>query len=225
MPVRIALASRSAGSRCASRFGPRHQTRPPIVPALLNASSQNGAAMPNAPVITPLNAGPIARLILMPTLLAATAAPRSRRGTSSGTIDCHAGAVSALPILMTNMNASSETGVTNRKVTIAANTADTRMMPNSTAIRNRRLSMMSANAPAGTAKRNIGRPVATWTSDTISGSLSKLVINHAAAALYIQPPIFATTVAVQMTVYVRLRNGRQAEAVVLASSLRPCMTD
>ena len=218
MPVRIALASRSAGSRCASRFGPRHQTRPPIVPALLNASSQNGAAMPNAPVITPLNAGPIARLILMPTLLAATAAPRSRRGTSSGTIDCHAGAVSALPKLMTNMNASSETGVTNRKVTIAANTADTSMMPNSTAIRNRRLSGKDCTLP-------VKFPVATWTSDTISGSLSKLVINHAAAALYIQPPIFATTVAVQMTVYVRLRNGRQAEAVVLASSLRPCMTD
>jgi hypothetical protein len=40
-------------------------------------------------------------------------------------------------------------------------------------------------------------------------------MSHAAAALYIHPPIFETTVAVQMTAYVRCRNGRSAEALSL----------
>jgi len=38
--------------------------------------------------------------------------------------------------------------------------------------------------------------VATGTSDTNRGSASSPVISHAAAALYIQDPMFATTVAV-----------------------------
>ena len=58
---------------------------------------------------------------------------------------------------------------------------------------------MSVIAPAGRANRNIGRLVATCTSDTSSGSVVRFVMSHAAAALYIQPPTLATTVAVQMT--------------------------
>jgi hypothetical protein len=38
------------------------------------ALSQNGAAIPKAAMITPPSAGPIARLMLTPTLLAAIAA-------------------------------------------------------------------------------------------------------------------------------------------------------
>ena len=44
----------------------------------------------------------------------------------------------------------------------------------------------------------MGNVVATCTSDTTSGSGLRFVISHADAALNIQPPIFETTVAVQM---------------------------
>ncbi len=68
-----------------------------MTPKLLSAFSQNGAALPNAPMMTPPSAGPIARPMLTPTPLLATAAARSRLGTRLGTTDCHAGAVNAAP--------------------------------------------------------------------------------------------------------------------------------
>ena len=58
---------------------------------------------------------------------------------------------------------------------------------------------MSVIAPATSANRNIGKLVATCTSETSSGSSVSSVISHAAAALYIQAPVFETTVAVQTT--------------------------
>ena len=70
---------------------------------------------------------------------------------------------------------------------------------------------MSASAPAGRAKRQYGKLVATWTIETISGEGLRLVISQPDAALYIQPPIFEITVAVQMTAKVLCRNGLQAE--------------
>jgi hypothetical protein len=54
---------------------------------LLTALIQNGAAIPKPAVINPPSAGPTARLTLMPALFIATAAGRSSRGTSCGTID------------------------------------------------------------------------------------------------------------------------------------------
>ncbi len=53
-----------------------------MTPMLLNALSQNGAAIPAAPAMTPPSAGPTARLTLMPRLFAATAEDRSDLGTS-----------------------------------------------------------------------------------------------------------------------------------------------
>jgi len=82
----------------------------------------------------------------------------------------------------------------------------------SDATRKRRLSTMSASAPAGTANRNIGRLLATWTRETVSGSGLRLVISHPEAALYIQVRIFATTVAVHTTVKVVWRKAIQGEA-------------
>ena len=145
----------------------------------------------------------MARLMLIPTLLAATAAGRISRGTSDGTIDCQGGAVIALAAPITNMKSNSVTGVTRSNVTSAANIADATAVATSTTIRKRRLSTMSARAPAGSANRNIGKLVATWTSDTINGCVVRLVISHAAAALYIQVPTLATTVAVHITANVR----------------------
>ena len=51
-------------------------------------------------------------------------------------------------------------------------------------------------APAGSANRNSGRLVATWTRETISGLGSRLVMSHPEAALFIQEPTFETTVAI-----------------------------
>jgi len=175
----------------------------PIVAKLLQTSNQNGAARPTAPVRIPLSAGPIARPMLIPTLLAATAAGRSSRGTSDGTIDCQGGAVIALAAPITNINTSSVIGVTTSNVTSAANIADATAVAISTTIRKRRLSTMSASAPAGSANRNIGKLVATCTSDTINGCVVRFVISHAAPALYIQVPTLATTVAVHITANVR----------------------
>jgi hypothetical protein len=47
----------------------------------------------------------------------------------------------------------------------------------------------------------------------MSGSASRLVINHADAELYIQPPMFDTSVAIQTIVKVGWRNGLHGERV------------
>src|ERR1700722_10665986 len=78
-------------------------------------------------------------------------------------------------------------------------------------MRKSRRSTMSTSAPAGIANRNIGRVFATCTRETVSGSESRLVMSQPHATLYIQPPIFDTTVAIQMSVNVRWRKGAHAE--------------
>src|SRR5262249_54269308 len=70
---------------------------------------------------------------------------------------------------------------------------------------------MSASAPAGIAIRKIGRLAATCTSDTMSGSGLSPVISQPDAAVYIQVPTFATTVAVQITTKAGCRNGLHGE--------------
>jgi hypothetical protein len=60
----------------------------------------------------------------------------------------------------------------------------------------RRLSIMSASAPAGSASRNNGRLLATCTSETMRALGSRLVISQPEAALYIQLPTLDTTVAI-----------------------------
>src|SRR5579863_6850286 len=181
----MALTNASAGSRLAGVRGARHHSSAPITARLLSALTQNGAAMPPRPMMLPASAGPMARLTLMPTLLAATAGARSCAGTSCGTTDCQAGADRAPP----------------------------------TPIRNRRLSKMSAIAPAASANMNIGRLLATWTSDTSSASPWRLTISQPLAALYIQLPIFETTVAIQMTANARCWNAPRSEEDRLRSGI------
>ena len=60
--------------------------------------------------------------------------------------------------------------------------------------------MISANAPAGRANRNMGKVVAAWTRATAKGFRRRLVISQPAAALCIQLPILDRTVATQSTV-------------------------
>src|SRR5208283_4738731 len=88
------------------------------------------------------------------------------------------------------------------------------MIADSPMIKRRRRSTMSASAPAGIANRNMGRLLATCTRETMNGSGLRLVMSQPDATLYIQPPMFETTVAVQITANVRLRNGTNALAAV-----------
>ncbi len=69
----MALHRCSGGSWLDARCGGVHQTRAPTTARLLAALITNGAARPNHPRNRPPRAGPNTRLILMPTLLAATA--------------------------------------------------------------------------------------------------------------------------------------------------------
>src|ERR1700722_1128526 len=215
----MALTNPSAGSRLASVLAGRHHSSAPITPRLLTALTQNGAAIPATPMMLPASAGPMARLILIPTLLADTAGARSRAGTSCGTTDCQAGADRAPPTPIRNMNSSSVGGVTWPNATSDANTADSSVVAVSTQIRNRRLSKMSARAPAASANMNIGRLLATWTSDTSSASPLRLTISQPLAALYIQLPIFDTTVAIQMTANARCWNAARSDEDRLGSGI------
>src|SRR5208337_4375226 len=85
------------------------------------------------------------------------------------------------------------------------------MIADSPKIKRRRRSTMSASAPAGIANKNIGRLFATCTMETMNGSGSRLVMSQPLATLYIQPPMFDTTVAIQITVNALWRNGAHAE--------------
>src|ERR1700738_4248394 len=111
MPVTMALLTRSAGRLATLRCGERHHHRTPSTPRLAIVLIQNGAAIPNHAMAAPPSAGPIARLMLKPTLFAETAGARTRLGTSCGTIACQAGAVSAPPIPIRNVNRSNTRAV------------------------------------------------------------------------------------------------------------------
>src|SRR5665213_246222 len=78
----------------------------------------------------------------------------------------------------------------------------------------RRLSIMSASAPAGSANRNIGRLAATCTKDTIKGSELRLVMSQPAAALYIQLPKLVMMVAIQSALKTECRNGLHGDVII-----------
>src|ERR1700739_2199702 len=66
----------------------RHHHRASTAPRLLMALSQKGAATPKPAITPPPSAGPMARLILKPTLFAEIAEERPPLGTSCGSIAC-----------------------------------------------------------------------------------------------------------------------------------------
>jgi hypothetical protein len=145
--------------------------------------------------MAPVIAGPITRLMLMPRLLMAIADESAGPGTSSVTIACHAGASSAASVPSTKANNSSSGGSTMCSAISSANAALSSVVRISSPRIRRRLSTMSASAPAGNANRKSGRLLATWTSETMSGLGLRLVISQPDAALYIHVPMLETTVA------------------------------
>jgi hypothetical protein len=181
---------------------------------LLAASSQNGAAIPIAAMITPASAGPMLRLTLIPALFNANADRKSDFGTSCGRIACQAGATSAAPVLIRNVKRSNRIGVTKPSDMIVARIAVRTVTPASTTNSKRRRSTMSARAPAGRANRNSGRAAATCTSDTTEGLGSSSVISQPAAVSCIHEPIFEMTVATQIQAKAALRNGLQGDGLI-----------
>src|SRR5260221_3084222 len=92
-------------------------------------------------------------------------------------------------------------------------------MTTSPKMRTLRRSTISASAPAGRAKRQYGKLVATWTIETISGEGLRLAISQPDAALYIQPPTFEITFASQLTANILCRNRPQAEVCRASQAL------
>jgi hypothetical protein len=159
--LRTALVRRSAGKVSEAFRGARHQNSAAMMPKLLTQNIQKGIAIPSAAIATPPSAGPTARLRLKPTLLAAIAPPNSSRGTKSGVIDCHAGALNAPPTPSRKVEISKAAGEAKPRETRAARAADMTMIASSTTISSRLESMTSASAPAGSVNRNSGRLTAT----------------------------------------------------------------
>src|SRR5262245_24245643 len=147
----------------------------------------------------------------MPTLFAAIAPCRFCAGTSWGTTACQAGAWIAPSTPLRNVNSSRFAGVAASSDTMSANAPETSAIASSVPTRNFRRSMISATAPAGIARRNIGNEAATCTSATMNGSGLRSVINQPAAVLYIHPPMFDTTVAIHSAVKLPYRKGPRRE--------------
>src|SRR5580693_4215338 len=116
----MAPPSRSAGRTVLDELGGRHHNKAPSTERLEIALIQNGETMPRPAIAAPPSAGPIAREIFTPTLLAATAEVKSSLGTNCGTIDCHAGRANAPAAPMRNVNSNKLSGVARSRPTIAA---------------------------------------------------------------------------------------------------------
>src|SRR5262249_3580017 len=125
---------------------------------------------------------------------------------------CQAGASNADRLPIRNRKSSSVAGLANPAETSAANKAEMTAIEISRTRIKRRLSKMSASAPAGRANRNMGRVFATWTRETMNGLGSRLVMSQPAAALYIHSPMFETRLASQIILKRGCRNALDSEA-------------
>jgi hypothetical protein len=70
---------------------------------------------------------------------------------------------------------------------------------------------MSANAPAGTARKKKGRYVADWTNATTRGEAERSVMSHAAPTFCIQVPTFEASDAIHRLRKTERRRGDHAE--------------
>lgn len=155
-------------------------------------------------------AGPMARARLTPTLESATAAGRSALSTNSGVVALQAGIISAVPMPMHRVSVnSSQTPINPDRLNPASSTAMV-AIHSCTPNRYLRLSTMSANAPAGNARKNIGKAPATWTRATCSGLADRDVISQPAPTSCIQVPMFEAMLASHSQRKVVWRKGLQA---------------
>src|SRR5258708_4286384 len=155
--------------------------------------------------------------MLNPTLPRATAAGSSRRGTSSGTMACHAGPLAAAPRPSRKVKPSSDQGVIQpASVSTPRTAAVAAIQPCVTSSRRRR-STTSASAPAGSASRKDGRLVAAWTSATSTVEVVSEVIIQEAPTFCSQVPTLDATVAIHSQRKSGLRSGDQGLAAAGAA--------
>ena len=131
---------------------------------------------------------------------------RSSLGTSFGVTSCQTGAAIAPPTPSANVVMSRVVGSASPPLTITAKAIEIAATAACAPISRRRASTMSASAPAGTVKRNIGSMVATWTAETIIGLGLRFVISQLIDVSNIAMPTLDTELAIRMTVNARWPN-------------------
>jgi len=178
------------------------------------------APAPIRATIRPPIAGPTARARLKLIPLSAIAAVSSSRATISGMIACHAGAPSAAPMPSAKLSTSTAEVVTAPRIVSTPSRAAATSIQPCERISRRRRSTTSASAPAGSASMKIGRLVAVWIIETISGDGDSEVISHAAPTFCIQVPTLEASPAIQIAKNSRWRIGVQIETAVASRAAR-----
>ena len=151
---------------------------------------------PALATITPAIAGPSARVLFIAMPLRVMAAVSCSRGTRSGISAEKAGIIMAAPIPIPKVRPSRPVAVIALARVMAPSSVATPIIHAITISRYTRRSTMSANAPAGTARKNPGNTVAVGTSDTRKGSGARLVMSQPAPTSCIQVPSVDITAAI-----------------------------
>ena len=144
---------------------------------------------PAAAMISPPNAGPMARATLKPAEFQATPAAKLRCETTSGVIACQAGSFSTAPKPIRKVSASSSAGVIFPASVSAPRPAAASTIQLWVKSSSLRRSTMSASAPAGNTTRNTAMLPAACTRPTINGDMVSEVISQAAPTFCIQVPV------------------------------------
>ncbi len=150
--------------------------------------------------------------MLMPSELSATAPLSSLRGTSSGTIDCQVGPISAAPMPPTKVSATKYSTVSEPVCDSTSSVPLTAPSNTCTKIKKRRRSRMSDSTPAGIASRKIGSVAAVWISATAVGLADRSVTSHELATSRMKLPMLPSTVAAHSTAKTGWRSGAKAPA-------------
>ncbi len=148
--------------------------------------------------------------MLMPSEFNATALFKSLRGTSSGTIDCQVGPMSAAPMPPTKVSAIRYSTVSAPVWESTSSVPLTAASTSCTKIRKRRRSRMSESTPAGIASRKIGSVAAVWISATAVGLAERSVTSHELATSRMKLPMLPSTVAAHSTANTGWRRGAKA---------------
>ena len=155
----------------------------------------------------------MAREMLMPSELSATAARSWGRGTSAGTIDCQVGAINAAPSPPTKVSASKLSRPSAPEPASTISVALTAASSSCTAIRKRRRSRMSDSTPAGIANKKTGSTAAACTAATAAGLVLSSVASQPLATSRMKLPMLPSTVAIHSTAKTRSRSGASAPSV------------
>src|ERR1041385_2884162 len=161
------------------------------------AFRMKAAQGPDAAITSPPKAGPTALARVKPTLPSAIAEESSGFGTISGIDACHAGQLTAPPMLRKKDKRSSTPGVTPPVNARTPRRAAATSIQICVKMRILRRSRMSASAPAGSEKRNMGRVTAVSRSPTSAGEGVSVVISHPSPPSCIQVPMLETIEAIQ----------------------------